>query len=363
MPNCVVCYLSHETLIGLPCGCSFCSECIIIWIQSQTTAIQFAKNIRLGGVPCLSEQCKKRFEPHSLLSQFNDLQKVIVEDALIKEYLENTSDIRMCPSPNCHYAGVFDSRIKCSVSLECALCLHQWKDASQLNAFNKLVSSSRNEIPSLGDVLCNIWKQIFTKHCPQCNARISKDGGCSWVTCTICLNEFCWRCRHPNFEHNINLCLITTILRFAMIGGLMLCLLMKAGFMPLLLLVAAEIIFINFLVFGGIFIVSWTFLGVVPIVALFDLFELFPSLLSLEPINLKTIIDLLDYTPLIPFWVMTSFVLSAGMWGRFLERGSLRLKKIMNYIHVMTVCYSLLVHLKIITVPSVAVVLWGWIAG
>ena len=352
MSNCTVCYLSHETLIELPCGCSFCSECIIIWIQSQTTAIQFAKNIRLGGVPCLSEQCKKRFEPHSLLSQFNDLQKVIVEDALIKEYLENTSDIRMCPSPNCRYAGVFDSRRKCPASLECALCLHQWKDASQLNALNKLVSSTRKEIPSLSDILCKIWKQVFTKHCPQCNTRISKDGGCNWVTCMICLNEFCWRCRHSHFEHNKAICMITASTRFVILIGLILYLLSPES-MPFLIPVVLEMIGFQVLVFGGIFVASWIFIGVAPLIIILILTRLFPIEIS-APITFGTVIKFFEFTPLTVFWAFTSFVVSVWIWRRFLKLNSLGLKGTVKYVNIVSLCYSVLVYSNIVNLPSIA---------
>ena len=57
------------------------------------------------------------------------------------------------------------------------------------------------DVASLGRAADSQWRTqiklyMATVACPQCHARVSKDGGCDMVTC-VCGTAFCWRCGKP----------------------------------------------------------------------------------------------------------------------------------------------------------------------
>jgi hypothetical protein len=34
----------------------------------------------------------------------------------------------------------------------------------------------------------------LAKECPKCSTKIEKNGGCNWVQCRNCAENFCWMC-------------------------------------------------------------------------------------------------------------------------------------------------------------------------
>ncbi|KAK1897269.1 E3 ubiquitin-protein ligase RNF14 [Dissostichus eleginoides] len=44
------------------------------------------------------------------------------------------------------------------------------------------------------DCLSEDWIVFNSKNCPHCFCRIQKNRGCNMMTCSKCLNRFCWAC-------------------------------------------------------------------------------------------------------------------------------------------------------------------------
>jgi len=51
-------------------------------------------------------------------------------------------------------------------------------------------------------------KTVFVnvKRCPACHYPIEKNGGCPYMTCSRCGNDFCWQCRADLTTHNYSDC-------------------------------------------------------------------------------------------------------------------------------------------------------------
>ncbi len=49
------------------------------------------------------------------------------------------------------------------------------------------------------------WILANTKACPRCKVRIEKNGGCDYIKCYVCGNEFCWKCSHYH-NHGNHVC-------------------------------------------------------------------------------------------------------------------------------------------------------------
>lgn len=55
------------------------------------------------------------------------------------------------------------------------------------------------------DAATAAWILAHTKPCPRCKVRIEKNGGCDYIKCYVCGNEFCWKCSHYH-NHGNHVC-------------------------------------------------------------------------------------------------------------------------------------------------------------
>lgn len=181
MQTCQACFNVGKQ-IQLGCSCSFCSDCIHAWIMVKVPEFSVSLNI-----PCL--KCKGTFDPAIILHLFNRAQQQSINQLLLKTYLIQTNDIRICPTENCMFSGTINLREKCHLPLECEVCGAMWRDPS-CNSMNKTNRLRR----TLSVDWSEIWKRLFAKNCPSCGLWIQKTEGCSHMICTKCKYGFCWIC-------------------------------------------------------------------------------------------------------------------------------------------------------------------------
>lgn len=215
--NCDVCFSSLEENsqpIKLTCSCVYCDDCICSWIitQSQELGYQVKEEII-----CMKDACKKPFKVETILDQFSQNHQEEIQKALLNVYLRKTSDIRQCPKPLCNYAGTIDLSSDCTEDLECTVCQSKWKEKQENSSPAKILELFK-AYQDGNELSCLLWEEIRTKKCPQCNANIQKNGGCSHMTCKRCSEEFCWHCSQEYKKHRNIVCWINFIVKITILG-------------------------------------------------------------------------------------------------------------------------------------------------
>lgn len=159
----------------------------------------------------VSLRADKRFDRYKIL--------------LTRTYVDDSSNLRWCPAPNCEFA------------IECNICASS-SSSSRAAAKRRRRDGPRDHIvptvkcqcghsfcfscgneghaPAVCDVVrlwirkCEDdsetanWIQANTKECPKCSSTIEKNGGCNHMTCRKCRYEWCWICAGPWTEHGNN---------------------------------------------------------------------------------------------------------------------------------------------------------------
>jgi len=122
---------------------------------------------------------------------------------LSKQFVENSVEVRWCPSPGCSKA-VYEPIVEgdnfigiCSCGFKfCWKCNKNYHTPLSCDDMTKW-----DEKNSSGDVLSLKWMQENTKQCPKCKNPIEKNDGCFQMTCSQCHHQFCWLCRGDWFTH------------------------------------------------------------------------------------------------------------------------------------------------------------------
>lgn len=190
MQHCTVCY-SSSFQIHLPCGCSFCPNCVSDWIVSKASELSYN-----GKVPCMT--CLNEFEPLAIMPVFSAHQQDEINQQLFSRYLSLNADIRTCPKQGCKFSGVLDAKSNCQTPLVCDDCGTQWTDAG--------ASAAKRCVFGFLPDWSETWKLFFAQRCPGCGIWINKNGGCNHMTCQKCKYEFCWVCSQNSKKHDLEAC-------------------------------------------------------------------------------------------------------------------------------------------------------------
>lgn len=186
--SCSTCYDSKtkDQFVSLSCGHSTCKEClqrtIDIAIKDQST-----KNIR-----CFS--CWTHIITQEEIAKIVTPEQQEKLGAIqLKEWLAKQSRAKYCPTPDCNFAFINESR--CQSTIDCPQCKKEYCSACLIKHPEYLSCAAAQEhYASAEDKANQSWKQQNSKPCPQCNASIEKNYGCDHMTCSKCRYEFCWKC-------------------------------------------------------------------------------------------------------------------------------------------------------------------------
>lgn len=114
---------------------------------------------------------------------------------LLKTYVDDKTQLKWCPLPNCENA------VECKItsgqlneivpSVEC-ISNHRFCFGCSHNADHQPVTCevSKKWLKKCADdsETAN-WIAAHTKECPKCNSTIEKNGGCNHMTCKKCKYE------------------------------------------------------------------------------------------------------------------------------------------------------------------------------
>lgn len=76
---------------------------------------------------------------------------------------------------------------------------------TQLNLEAAVKAVKTGKTAQSADEATAAWILANTKACPRCKVRIEKNGGCDYIKCYVCGNEFCWKCSHYH-NHGNHVC-------------------------------------------------------------------------------------------------------------------------------------------------------------
>jgi ariadne-1 len=156
--------------------------------------------INLEGSTCMAASCPDA-TCQERLSQ-DEIEKIAPDLlAKFKNYqLENFAGAigRWCPGPGCNrvvcktlngtLTNSFVTDCNECGTMFCVDCLEEPHAPVTCEMLQKWKEKDRDEAETVK------WMTVNTKHCPNCQTRIEKNGGCQHVTCRKCSHGFCWMC-------------------------------------------------------------------------------------------------------------------------------------------------------------------------
>ncbi|XP_063748390.1 E3 ubiquitin-protein ligase RNF14-like isoform X2 [Eleginops maclovinus] len=233
--DCGVCFEGWlgSDCVQLPeCGHIFCRACLGKFCKLQI------KEGNVRGVTCPEADCPATPAPAQVKSLVGEELFGRYDHLLLQSTLDCMADVVYCPRTSCGSAVIVEksnSAALCSVCgfAFCVTCRKTYhgtyecgaKDSTKIqqvqqgtanlpqsqeglmalwddyasgsrqrqrlleNRYGRIVM--RNTVESY---LSEDWIVLNSKNCPHCFCRIQKDRGCNVMTCSKCLNRFCWVC-------------------------------------------------------------------------------------------------------------------------------------------------------------------------
>ena len=250
----IECSLCLETKSGTECHimdcwkirptqleCICCKECLI-----ELIAYHLKDKKSTHELTCPNQKCMQKINAsdiYAITQDPNGLYKDFL-DVLFTEFkINNQSQIKSCPTPNCESTYILedDDATKCLACLDCkqsycgscqynhkgitcqeaAALDHDCPDCATRHARNITCEvAARNRAEAETEDLTNLDTQQF-KRCPNCKVLIEKIRGCNHMTCGQCHHEFCWIClsKYGTTECSPTRCAVFDI-RTGIFGGL-----------------------------------------------------------------------------------------------------------------------------------------------
>ncbi|KAG6856331.1 hypothetical protein H0H87_005532 [Tephrocybe sp. NHM501043] len=181
---CPVCFDEVMIPVTLPCGHTWCRDCIARYLTSSV-------NNRYFPLTCLGKNAKC-----TELIPLQVARKVLtipefdsVLDAAYAAYIHTRSEeFHYCPTPDCPQTY---RRAPRDTVLQCPSCLLRICPNCHVEAHDGFACPD----PEGDKNLFREWmKNHDVKPCPGCKVLIERAEGCNHMTCTQCKTHICWVC-------------------------------------------------------------------------------------------------------------------------------------------------------------------------
>eukprot|EP01113_Clastostelium_recurvatum_P031211 TRINITY_DN3875_c1_g1_i1.p1 TRINITY_DN3875_c1_g1~~TRINITY_DN3875_c1_g1_i1.p1 ORF type:complete len:380 (-),score=31.66 TRINITY_DN3875_c1_g1_i1:28-1167(-) len=193
--DCTICgERAHlQTING--CGHKFCFSCLSEWlcVQVRTSTAPTCPHQKCSQiVPFYTiKRCVSSVDPH-LFDVF---------DSRVNELcLQALQEWRWCTKCNSGALYAKEDKVPApSCTTACPDCKHESCALCHLDVHPRQTCSQRwwelrLADPEFTHSLVERYLAMHSKPCPQCKAPITKNGGCSHMTCAMCKYQFCWIC-------------------------------------------------------------------------------------------------------------------------------------------------------------------------
>lgn len=191
--RCQICYEAcnrKNRPVVLLCTCEVCRKCLATWVKSSCKAFAGTN----FAISCPKPDHKATISPVFLKMHLSKHDFHLYELTTLKRILLLPA-YRQCP--HCKLIAWAEVGL-CFSSFYCPRCDFVWK--SSISAFISSISAVKNEIYSV------VTKDFISSPCPSCSSPISKQGGCSHMTCSMCKASFCSLCGAYYAQHSNERC-------------------------------------------------------------------------------------------------------------------------------------------------------------
>lgn len=155
-----------------------CHECMTTYIRTRLQTHE------IYPLPCPGYRCPEHVPDAEVL--LTDIPELL--DCFIRvRALQQDPSARPCP--NCDNLVVGGSEGQ--PDMQCHACSFEFCFVHETAHAGRACGQSKHQ----SCLRTKLWKCLYTKACPKCHIRISKNGGCPHMVCTRCRAEFCWHCR------------------------------------------------------------------------------------------------------------------------------------------------------------------------
>lgn len=191
---CGVCYIIHaaETMLTLPCGHEFCSECVKGYLCNEIS------EGRVLNIRCCQAECEFKFE--------DSIIECILDKYMYGKYIqfkrnkevESDPNSRWCPNPKCGQVitredlSTYYLQCKACSTEVCFSCKETWHPGLLCE---EAVDKAYEEYAKGKDI----------QKCPKCKVRVEKESGCNHMTCSVCYYQWCWICRRKYKESHYDI--------------------------------------------------------------------------------------------------------------------------------------------------------------
>ena len=191
--RCQICYEAcnrKRRAVAMPCACEVCAECFATWVKQSCKSFAGAD----FSISCPAPVHNAAISPLFLKMHLSKRDFHLYELATLKRILLHPA-YRQCP--HCNLIAWIEAGL-CFSNPSCPRCDFTWQ--SPLSAFLTSISTLQSDIYSA------VTKDFISSPCPSCSAPISKKGGCSHMTCSICKASFCYLCGAYYNQHSNERC-------------------------------------------------------------------------------------------------------------------------------------------------------------
>ncbi|KAF8056713.1 hypothetical protein FPV67DRAFT_648613 [Lyophyllum atratum] len=182
--ECPVCFDEVTNPVTLPCGHSWCRDCISRYLTSAIDNKYFPLTCLGGNAKC------REHVPLQVARQFLTISEFdAIVDAALAFYIHSRPDeFHYCPSPDCPQIY---RRAPRETVLQCPSCLLRICPSCHVEAHDGFTCPD----PEGDNKLFRVWmKNHDVKPCPGCKVPIERAEGCHHMTCTQCKTHICWVC-------------------------------------------------------------------------------------------------------------------------------------------------------------------------
>ncbi|KAI6193245.1 RBR-type E3 ubiquitin transferase [Aphelenchoides besseyi] len=176
---CHICLSESNTGLCLnACNHTFCFNCYRSYVETKINEQQWL-------IHCPENNCNFLTQDHVFHLITDGRLRELYKKAMIESYVRLSCPVlkavKQCPTVNCS-------------------C--RWQSLNA-DVSNFIVKGQCNNTYCFQCMTEDHWPATYpsekwlhrnSKNCPNCQAKIEKNGGCDHMTCKLCSHEFCWIC-------------------------------------------------------------------------------------------------------------------------------------------------------------------------